>query len=274
MKLKELVWMHFPQKYEIHLSGWDIAYRTSRPEDGELFALCCEVGTEEFNKLMGIVESQNLTYTVFRREFKFTMREKENSEILELIIDGKAGDSHSSDPLFYKCEICGHLVRKLNRQKVEVDIKNIRKYDLSISHPPNNEIFVSKRLKEILERENVQGISFAHIWDMKSKVLIDDYFQLHLQVGIGEVTEQTQVDKGLKCKKCGFYDKFLIKDILKFKRNTWSEVDICYSADWFGDIYLNKFGGGKVIIISNRLYKILKDNKVKSFSVQPLILSD
>ncbi|WP_054875458.1 hypothetical protein [Oxobacter pfennigii] len=65
--------------------------------------------------------------------------------------------------------------------------------------------------------------------------MIENNYHLNLQEGIGEVAEPSKVEKGEKCPECGFYNKFICKTLLYFKRDTWAKKDICFTKNWFGE---------------------------------------
>lgn len=272
----EKVWIHIPKSYYHCLGNWNNFFSYELKDDGvDIVAYNFDTSTKDYIEFVSMLKQQEIKSNIFRREYSFTTREKEQAEILELIIDGDANDSDSIDSIYYDCEICGNKIRKVNRSNVLVDYKHIKKYDISISNPPNSEIFVSDKFREILHNENLSGARFSSIYQLnRQQQEIKDFYNLHLEVGIGEVIDPTIVEKGQLCKACGFYTKFLKKGLLFFSRKEWKGIDICFTKDTFGSIWANRYVGSRQIIISNRMYQVLKQNKLKSFSVRPTFFID
>ncbi|MFB5197416.1 hypothetical protein ACE198_21330 [Neobacillus sp. KR4-4] len=131
------------------------------------------------------------------------------------------------------------------------------------------EIIVSKRLKNILISENVTGIKFSSIYDIDTHEVIKDFYHLQLEIGIGEVVEPSIVEIEKKCNKCGFYGKFLCQTPLYFEKDSWKELDMYFTLNWFGSPPITQ---GKWVIISQRLYRILIENNIKYIDVQPAFL--
>ncbi|MEQ8156581.1 MAG: hypothetical protein ABRQ25_17165 [Clostridiaceae bacterium] len=89
-----------------------------------------------------------------------------------------------------------------------------------------------------------------------------------MKVGIGEVIEPSIVRKKNLCSECGIYEEYLCQTPLYFKKKTWEALDICYTKNWFGGHPTYDKG----IIISNRLYKVLVENKIKYVYFEPAYL--
>lgn len=228
-------------------------------------------GQQELSEFMIKVDELKIPYEIYSREYSFSKKEKEFAEALQLIIDGNADVSESEESLFHKCQFCGKIFRKMFREKIYVNRKYIQKNDLSISNPPNSEIFISHRLKTLLEENSIIGYSTAKIYDIKTKQEIEGYFNLQLEIGLGEVTQPTLVEqKGEKCLQCDTYDINLRKGLLYFEKKTWSNQDICYTKEIFGTSDAYRCSANREVIISQRLHKLLTTNKIRLFSVQPI----
>ncbi|CAM3055316.1 hypothetical protein HAHI6034_01100 [Hathewaya histolytica] len=133
------------------------------------------------------------------------------------------------------------------------------------------ETIVSEKVKLLFEKENVSGVEYEPIYQMgKENKIVNGFYHLILHEGIGEIIEPSIIEKGQLCHECGEYEYFLCKTLLNFNRETWKELDICYTQNWFGGS-LSKF---KDIIISNKLYKILVENNIKNVYFQPAYFVD
>jgi hypothetical protein len=265
--LKESVWVHLSSEHQSKLDMWleFLCYNFGENEVAYKFG----TNKVEYKEFIEFLNKEQINYYIFRREYSFSKKEIERAEILELSIDGNADDSDSQETLLYLCDNCGNYVNHLHRENLHVAYKYIKKYDISISHPCNNEIFVSEKLKYLLTANCIISSEFAPVYQLEKENLIDGYYYLKLKEGIGDVVSPTLIDRGERCNSCGFYNRFLIKGLLYFDRGTWNGEDIFYTKDWFGDIYNSKSSMSKEVIITQRLYQLMKKNNIKGFSVRP-----
>lgn len=134
----------------------------------------------------------------------------------------------------------------------------------------DTETIVSEKIKHLFNQEGITGVEFEPIYQIgKENQVIEGFYHLILREGIGDVVEPSEIIKKDYCPVCGFYDDFRCKTTLNFKRNTWKGLDICYTKNWFGGP--PKF---KSLIISNKLYRVLEQNKIKHVYFQPAYLID
>lgn len=272
--MKEKIWLHISQKNFMELNNWKSyhSYDTYDSNIGDVSAVSLFTESNDFKELIKVLENRNISFEVFRREYTFTKKEIVNAEILKLIVDGNAQNSFSPDHDGYTCPVCREKVQFKQVNNLQVDYKVIKKYDISTTYMGHTEIIVSERVKNILIKEQITGIRFVPVYQIgKVEEIIPEFHHLMLEEGIGEVVEPSIVDKDIRCSKCGFYKKFLCQTPLNFKRNTWNNKDICFTENWFGAPPLSQ---GKWVIISKRLYSILKENKIKAFSVEPAFFID
>jgi hypothetical protein len=264
--------IHVPERYEMHLLPWKKTGISFNVNLGDVVAYEFISGTQEYTDFLLQVEKLTIPYEIFSRNYSFSKKEKESSLALRLIVDGNADSSESEETPYETCLYCGKRIRKSFRRGVCVNKKYIQKYDLSISHIPNSEIFISDRLKTILEENNIVGYSTSKVYDIKTKQEIEGYYILQTEIGIGEVIKPTLVEQGTYCPHCNTYDVNLRKGLLYFDKQTWSNHDICYTKDMFGTCDAIRCSAGRDIIISQRLYRLLTTNKIRLFSVEPVFL--
>ncbi len=270
--MKETLWLHVPKTNRQELSEWNEYYKYDTIDDklGPVIAYSITTDNYAYFSLINRLQSRRIPYEVFRREYKFTKKEIDNAEILKLIIDGNAGESYSPEHEGNICPECGEEVPKQDINDLHVDYKQIKQYDISVTYMGDTEIIVSQKLKDLLSREGITGICFSPVFQLgKENEIIPNYYHLKLEVGIGEVVQPAIVDKDEKCCECGFYRKFLCQTPLYFEKGSWNGLDISYTDNWFGSPPRSQ---GKWVIISPKLYRVLKDNKVKLFSVEPAFL--
>lgn len=269
--MKEKQWVHIEKKYDSIFKEFSIYYRypTIDLELGEVNVYQFLTNTNEYNRFMDLIKEKGIKFNVFRREFTFLKKEIENAEILKLEILADAKESFSPYHKGYICNNCDKHVQYLNINELFVKYRNIKKYDICVTYMGSTEIIISEKLKQILINERITGIRFSSIYDIDTREIINDYFHLQLEEGIGEVIKPSIVSAGEKCEKCGFYDSFLCQTPLNFKRELWEGLDISYTQNWFGSPPIMQ---GKWLIISQKLYKVLIANKIKHINFQPSFL--
>jgi hypothetical protein len=268
--MEENVWIHIPYSFKDLLNSWIkyYSYDTSDKNIGKLVAYKFNTGDKEYEKLCTFLEKNNIQFIIFRREYKFSNSEINKAELLEFVVDNSAKRSYSPDhKKFTICNNCGEELPLLHYTDLHVDFNTIKKYDISATYSIVGEIIVSQSLRDILVNEGVIGIDYYPIYQFDSnKQLIEGFYQLIIEEGIGEVEEPAIVETKDKCPVCGFYKKFLCQTPLYFNKNTWRNLDICFTSNWFG---APPGWQGKKILISPKLYKVLKGYHIKGFSVRP-----
>ncbi|KQL39264.1 hypothetical protein AN960_09880 [Bacillus sp. FJAT-25509] len=267
----ETQWIHIEKRFDITDITFKKYYVYTTFDDivGEAIAYKIKTNSNEYSKFINFLVSNGIRFNIFRREYKFSKKEGEDSEILHLNICSDAKESYSPDHEGYVCEQCKEQVQFLQINNLQVKYLNIKKYDLSITYMGDTEIIISEKLKDIFIREGVTGIQFSNIFDLDSNDIIEGFYHLRLQEGIGDVVEPSIVEKDVKCNSCGFYHTFLCQTPLYFLKDSWKGLDICFTSNWFGQPPSYQ---GKNIIISKRLYQILIKNNIKRIEVQPSFL--
>jgi len=270
--MKETVWIYIPSQFNDLLNKWNdyYSYDTEDSDIGKLVAYRMDTSSVEYDSLIRFLKEKNIYHYIFRRVYRFTKKEKDDAEILWLWTDDDAKDSYIPNPINCICKRCGKKSPYITRHNIHVDYKNIKKYDIMSTYHGDIETIVSEKLRQIFIQENITGVEFEPIYQIgvENKV-IDGFYHLILKEGIGDVVEPSIVNKKEFCPECGFYDEFICQTTLNFKRSTWDKLDICYTKNWFGGP--PKF---KNLIISQKLRKILIENKVKNIYFQPAYLVD
>ena len=270
--MKEKIWINIPIKYKETLRDWSkfLAYESEDREYGKLVVYSLYTDIKEYNDLEILLNENSVPHYIFRRLYTFTKKEKDNSEILFFWTDDDAKDSYTPEPTSFICNKCNKKVPVIDRHMLHVDIKKIRKFDIMSTYNGDTETIVSEKVKQLFSQENITGIKYEPIYQLgKENMVIEGYYHLILQEGIGEVIEPSIIKKKGFCSECGHYDEYLTQTVLNFHRRSWDKLDICYTKNWFGGPPKSKS-----MIISNKLYKVLEQNKLKYVYFQPANLVD
>ncbi len=265
--MKERIWMNIPIMYRDILSDWSdfFAYESEDKKYGKLVVYRFSTDTKEYDRFKKLLEVNDVQYYIFRRVYNFTKSEKSKAEILQFWTDDDAKESYSPPQINRVCQTCGKTIPSINRDRLYVDFKKIKKYDIMCTYDGDVEMIVSEKIKQLFSQENISGAEFKPLYQLgKENELIQGFYHLTTSEGIGNVIEPSEVIKNGFCPVCGLYNEYRCKTTLNFDRETWKGLDICYTNNWFGAP--PEF---KIVIISNRLYKVLEQNKVKHAYFQP-----
>ena len=136
-----------------------------------------------------------------------------------------------------------------------------------------DELFVSPKAKEALESGDLQGFSFLNVRNKSGKEILNDVYQLCipyvLPSGIADFT--SRIDEVFICPVCR-------KQKLRpngrgqfvFYRKAFTDApDFVKSSEWFG----GGAGASREILVSQRAYHFIKENKLDSSLVfEPVML--
>lgn len=255
-----------PNKYKKKLKKWKKYIVFERKFNKEIAYKFIE-GSSEHKDFLDYVKQEKIDYEILNNEYEFTTEDLVNAEILRFSILPRLNDSSNPNNLTM-CSNCGKImiIKDYSKDKLIVNEDKL-KYDFSSLYYSDNEIIVSKNIKELFIKENVTGCTYNYIYNIDGE-LIEDYYYLKIEEGIGELIAPTLNVKKDKCIKCNRYKINLIKSVMYFNYKSWKGYDICYTQEWYGDPPSTQT---KIIIISNKLYKILKKYKI-DFYVEPAFL--
>lgn len=270
--MKEKVWINIPIKYKDLLSEWSVffSYESEDDENGKLIVYSLDTDSNEYNNFVSFLHENHIYYYIFRRLYTFTKREKDNAEILWLWTDDDAEDSYTPNYSQCVCNKCGRPIPIIASCKLHVDVKKIKRFDFMSTYNGDIETIVSEKIRQIFIQEKITGVDFEPIYQLgKENKIIEGFYHLILKEGIGHVTEPSIIKKQGYCSECGFYDEYICQTLLNFDRSSWEGLDICYAKDWFGSP--PKF---KRLIVSNKLFKVLEQNKIKNVYFHPAYFID
>jgi hypothetical protein len=265
--MKCIQYIHVSKSYENELLDWKgfISYESEDVKLGKVIAFKLIEDTEKYNQLIKYLNIHKIEYLIFRKDYKFNKKDIENAQIYYLHLY-KSIEQYYDD--FTERESCMKCHKKIKtfRKKVYLDKKIITRFDIFTHYFGREEIIVSEKLKNIFEKEKVAGASFEPFLGEN-----EGYYHLKLEETKMDLAEQSFSVKDGYCEVCKRHDTLLIYPLLYFNKNLYDNLDIFYTKEWLGD---GKSEQGKVIIISKKLYMILKQNSISNaeWSVHPAFL--
>lgn len=128
--------------------------------------------------------------------------------------------------------------------------------------------FITTELRDLFAKEKFTGIEFVPVKNIKTKQIVDNIVQLKINE-IFPAKLKYDIEKIIDCKQCGQK-----RDVMKMDSEVITSKDVQKNLD--KDFYLSQefHGDGflccKSVLISNRVYKFLIDNKIKNICAEPI----
>lgn len=128
--------------------------------------------------------------------------------------------------------------------------------------------FITIELRDLLIKEKFTGIEFVPVKNIRTKQIVDNIVQLKINE-IFPAKLKYDIEKIIDCKQCGQK-----RDVMKMDSEVVTSKDVLKDLD--KDFYLSQefHGDGflccKSVLISNRVYKFLIDNKIKNICAEPI----
>jgi hypothetical protein len=181
--------------------------------------------------------------------------------------DDDSGYLEQTFDLTHYCPECGIGKVQNNpfRLKHEPKQKNNQFWGLFWEY---DAIFVHEETKNILQKENINGIHFIQPVLHKNSKPIDRFYQLIIENILDKGLDKSNVEK-LTC-KCGKIKyRFPKNDGCIFDKSIFSfKNDFYVTNDYFGSGGASAF---RINIISKRVYEIVRKNKLKGLqSITPI----
>lgn len=128
--------------------------------------------------------------------------------------------------------------------------------------------FITTELRDLFAKEKFTGIEFVPVKNIKTKQIVDNIVQLKINE-IFPAKLKYDIEKIIDCKQCGQK-----RDVMKMDSEVITSKDVQKNLD--KDFYLSQefHGDGFLccnsVLISNRVYKFLIDNKIKNICAEPI----
>jgi hypothetical protein len=221
-------------------------------------------------------------------DVEYSDHELESFELLTLHIVGRAGVGNNEFATTYavdsRCNTCGRVAYKqvnnlvLNLLEEEPDPYEIGYFQHDICETDFHEVVASKKVKTLLEVNQISGVILRPVEHFKTGVAIPrPYYQLSVEPQIGTLTEPTRIQRMDLCPTCGQYKQVLFDALpgtkeseFYFRRSGYAGQTVLRTTDCFGRVpnFACK------LVISQRFYRLLKQYEVTGFWVQPAHLVD
>lgn len=134
-----------------------------------------------------------------------------------------------------------------------------------------DELFVSNEVIRIFDDNNIKGIQYLPVKKYKKNEIIDGVKQIKINHTLDKgLIENENIEISKICNRCG-RKRYLVQKgaIISFNKEIFNNnYDIVQTYEYFGEILT-----GKIILVSNKVYKVIKDNKLdKNLIFEPINL--
>jgi len=137
-----------------------------------------------------------------------------------------------------------------------------------------DELFISSFAKECINSNEIDGLKFMNVINHKKNTIFDDFHQIYVESKLepGMTDLNKSVAEYRNCNVCGSEKYIYSGRGLTFKKDVFKHVavDILKTYESFGEGHIC----GKIIIISKKLYQIIKNNGLdKDLAYEPILLT-
>jgi hypothetical protein len=245
-------------------------------------------------KVKEIISKYDLFYTTHT---SFSQKEIDEAEWLILFTTGHFGYPQPEDSYFETtynlsdyCKRCGMGAIQNNPFHLKTEPKHKRSHFLQLNWI-FDEFFIQPEVKTVFEKNNISGVEYIHPVFHKSNEPIYSIFQLkvnatlskglvtkslntvtcienneesHIKLNFGESSFSSEYPY---CKRIKYH--YPQRDMIKLLKNNFkNDADIIKSHEYFG----SGCSAHKLVIISQKVYEIIKVNNWRGISVKPIKL--
>lgn len=248
-----------------------------------------DVGSKEFEMLIQVAQESDLVY-LNRIERVYTDHELSSALLLvwrltnqaveddyyDLREDGYQGGPQSSHRRCAVCRAESEQVRDLL-----VDVRKMGKRDLSLTY--SFEIILSPHLAQMLQEVGFTGFTLRPVWHYRRAHRGEPplYQMVMTNLLPPMASPPTEFEHEQRCEVCGTETKFIKHTHWWGRIRYYEETEIYYSksvlervADF--NVTWEKIGElpswSRLVIITQRVYRWLREQKVKGWGVEPVYL--
>jgi len=249
-------------------------------------------GDESFRAVMQALQTVSHLVGYSRAWKTYSRQELQAAPLLEWRLTNQAIEDDYYTLHFYKeelpkgisfytrdCEVCRAPLEQI--RDMWVDTRRMGKRDLSLTY--GFEVILSARLARMLQEAGFTGFTLRPVWDYRKPYQGEPklYQLVVTNVLPPMASPPTEFEQAQRCEVCGTESKFLKHTHFWGRIQYYEETDIYYArevleqaADF--NITSERFGvlsaSHPLVIISQRVYRWLRENKIKGWEARPVYL--
>jgi len=191
----------------------------------------------------------------------------------------KKGQAKGIAPYTRNCEVCRAPLEQV--RDIWVDVRKMGKRDLSMTY--TFEVILSARLARKLQESGLTGFTLRPVWDYRRPNQGEPrLFQLVVTHMLPPMASPpTEFERELRCEVCGTESRYLKHTHWWGRIKYYEQTNVYYpkgvletaadfnrTAERFGELPVSK----PYVIISQRAYRWLREQRVKGWRVEPVYL--
>ena len=269
MREKSKIIFHMkPSKFETVLSSLQITAQISQDDTMQVINLFKD--TLHYKRLFEWLTNHKIDFTEFT-EIVYSKKEIDSAEFLRIIPNVYCGypqpeDSYQdiSYDLQSKCPKCSNgILQKAPLQMLKPQMGN---NDVAGIHWID-ELVITDKLKNLIEKESLSGFEIWPIIDAKRKIPCNGVYQLFIVGKMPPMSSKASIIRAEGIEPCECRKKgYMLKEIPIYNNNSLNNVkDFNKTFEWLGGLVETS----QLIIVKKRIYDLFMNNKIKGVRFEP-----
>jgi len=241
-----------------------------------IYSFTLEKGDIRIDKLINGLKKQNLGKPSLREERVYTKKEIDSAELLHLFITTYCGDGYNVyGTEFDKSNICTKCGSSGEVQKSDLIINKTEMGKKSIAITYNFEIVILDKLADILKENELTGYKLRPVRHYTDKMRNEPkLFQLVPTNTLPPTIPPTKIKKSdAYCSKCNKNGLYFDSELYYSRKDLKKICDFNNTYEYLGEKLTRGISHPRVII-SQKAYQVLKQNKIKKMGVEPVNIVD
>lgn len=219
--------------------------------------------TENFKFLIEESQKRNLFLHLLKFEMEYTESELNSAKYLQLQVRTYCSNFAEECGTVYdyseKCKCCGSGKKQISN--LFIDKSKMGKKDISITY--GFELVASEKLHNLLVKNNITGAEFGDVRHKNDKLKNEPVlYQIFCNNILPPMNEKTVFYKEKFCECCKKSGLFLKSLPYYDEESLKNAQDFNYSYEYIG----GGLSGTPEIIVSQKVYRLFRDNKIKGVS--------
>jgi len=279
--MRELARIQFRGDAKDFISAWN-TQSTLQIEQRVVALYKDEPDYAQMSELFANFTQQHAMTWFERVEIEYSEQELLSFDLLVLHIVGQAGMGNNALAPVYTvkpiCDTCGRVEYNqthnlvLNLLEGQDDPLETGYFQHDICETDFHEVVVSQKIKALFEQNQVKGIGLRTIEHISDMVVANPYYQLLVEPQIGALVGPSPIRRLDPCETCGQYKQVLLGVLAGTRESEFYFSKSSYVGDWIMKT-TDRFGRvpnfSSKIVISQQLYRLLKEHNITGFWVQP-----